>query len=79
MKFYYLSIDSNEVGFFEIHLKTCSNLPDKDKRTYLGPFNNGKEALNRTIHSNPNAILCKLCCGMDQAIAKTATTREIEK
>lgn len=78
MKFYYLSIESNAAGFFEIHLKSCANLPDQDKRTYLGPFNNGKEALNRTIHSNPNAILCEFCCGKDSTIAKTSDSQEIK-
>lgn len=78
MKFYYLSNEKNASGFFEIHLKSCAYLPDRDKRTYLGPFNNGKEALNRTIHSNPNAILCGHCCGKDVTIAKTSD-KEVEK
>ncbi|MCH7409403.1 hypothetical protein MM239_08360 [Belliella sp. DSM 111904] len=62
MKFFYLSTISDENGNFQIHEKECPNLPDALDRDYLGPFNNGKEALRRALSLNENASLCDTCC-----------------
>ncbi len=61
MKFFYLSTKCNSVGKFEIHERNCKHIPPILDREYLGPFNNGKEALRRAINLNPNASLCEVC------------------
>ncbi len=62
MKFFYLSSKPNETGYFEIHEKECLLMPDALDRDYLGPFNNGREALRKAILINPKALCCETCC-----------------
>ncbi|SIS96602.1 hypothetical protein [Belliella pelovolcani] len=62
MKFFYLSTRSNDDGFFEIHERGCEHIPDPVNRDYLGPFNNGDEALRKALTMNPQSIKCKSCC-----------------
>jgi hypothetical protein len=62
MKFFYLSTKCNSAGKFEIHERNCKHIPPILDREYLGPFNNGKEALRRACNLNPNALLCTDCC-----------------
>lgn len=62
MKFFYLSSKPNGNGIFEIHERECPHIPDAIDRDYLGPFNNGHEALNRVKPTNPAASVCKHCC-----------------
>jgi hypothetical protein len=61
MKFYYLSTESNDEGDFEIHHRECSKIPSFHNRVYLGPFNNGNEALNLARVSNLNSVVCEAC------------------
>jgi hypothetical protein len=69
MKFFYLSALPNENGLFEIHEKDCELIPEAIDRDYLGPFNNGVEALRRASQKNPASTLCIKCCsGLSQAI-----------
>ncbi len=69
MKFFYLSSKPNSQGRFEIHDRECPHIPDAVDRDYLGPFNNGVEALNRVILKNPAAVTCPHCCtGARQSI-----------
>lgn len=62
MKFFYLSSEPNIKGQFEIHEKECDSIPDSINRDYLGPFNNGREALRKAILMKPTAICCENCC-----------------
>lgn len=62
MKFFYLSTAPNQEGFFEIHEKECEYIPDSLDRDYLGPFNNGMEALRSAVIRNPKSTLCSHCC-----------------
>jgi hypothetical protein len=61
MKFYYLSTEPNNEGHLEIHHRECSKIPSFHKRLYLGPFNNGQEAMNQAKASYPNLKICETC------------------
>lgn len=62
MKFFYLSSEANPNGHFEIHDKECDFIPDSINRDYLGPFNNGQEALRKAKQLKSTAICCENCC-----------------
>ncbi|MCH7415395.1 hypothetical protein MM213_17985 [Belliella sp. R4-6] len=62
MKFFYLSSNCEENGFYFIHERDCPKIPDPVERDYLGPFNNGDEALRRALTINPKAKKCQSCC-----------------
>ncbi|MEN2281034.1 hypothetical protein AAGF08_02775 [Algoriphagus sp. SE2] len=62
MKFFYLSSNPNDEGKYEIHERECELIPDILDREYLGPFNNGKEAMRKAVDLNPKASTCKQCC-----------------
>lgn len=62
MKFFYLSSKPNRLGQFEIHEKDCLDIPDAIDRDYLGPFNNGREALRKASLSVKDSICCEKCC-----------------
>ncbi|MFL0685366.1 hypothetical protein CLV31_10919 [Algoriphagus aquaeductus] len=62
MKFFYLSSKPNSQGEFEIHDKECEHIPDSLDRDYLGPFNNGSEALRKAELLKPSVALCHKCC-----------------
>lgn len=47
---------------FEVHEKECEAIPDAIDRDYLGPFNNGREALRKATLINPNSVCCEQCC-----------------
>ncbi|TDQ19487.1 hypothetical protein DFQ04_1309 [Algoriphagus boseongensis] len=77
MKFFYLSSLPNAEGLFEIHDKECELIPESINRDYLGPFNNGKEALRVASQKNPKAALCAKCCsGISQAIIFSSKNKE---
>ena len=62
MKFFYLSSMPNQNGQFEIHEKECEFIPDSIDRDYLGPFNNGQEALRKALLMKQTAVCCESCC-----------------
>ena len=62
MKFFYLSSKANPVGHFVIHEKECELIPDSLDRDYLGPFNNGQEALRKALSIKSNVVCCENCC-----------------
>ncbi len=47
MKFFYLSSVANSEGSHEVHHRDCELIPDSLNRDYLGPFNNGLEAIRK--------------------------------
>jgi len=61
MKFFYLSSQRNPDGKFEIHEKDCELIPNPYVRDYLGPFNSGKEALSKALHTKSDSVLCPKC------------------
>ncbi len=62
MKFFYLSFKANGKGGFEIHEKECELIPEPLDRDYLGPFNNGREALRKALLMKSAAVCCESCC-----------------
>jgi hypothetical protein len=62
MKFFYLSSIPSESGFFLVHERECKDIPDPMNRDYLGPFNNGDEALRKALTLNSKALKCENCC-----------------
>jgi len=62
MKFFYLSSKVNPEGQFEVHEKECAHIPAALDRDYLGPFNNGREALRKAVSIQPAAVCCEICC-----------------
>jgi len=63
MKFFYLSITKNPFDVSEVHEQECPSIPSMTDRTYLGPFNNGKEALRKAAERKKNVMACPECCG----------------
>jgi hypothetical protein len=63
MKFFYLSSKPNSIGKFEVHEKECQNIPEAIDRDYLGPFNNGREALRKATQIQEASVCCEVCCG----------------
>ena len=63
MKFFYLASNPNNQGEFKIHERECEHIPDLHDREYLGPFNNGSEAMRKAKDLNPKASTCEICCG----------------
>ncbi|NVJ87405.1 MAG: hypothetical protein HWE15_13935 [Algoriphagus sp.] len=69
MKFFYISSQTNPDNLFEIHERDCAHIPDAINRDYLGPFNNGSEALRTATRTKNNVTLCPNCCqGQNAAI-----------
>jgi hypothetical protein len=62
MKFFYLSSKPNDQGKFEVHEKDCEDIPEAIDRDYLGPFNNGREALRKAELTQQASVSCEKCC-----------------
>lgn len=62
MKFFYLGISMNPEEVSEVHEQNCPSMPPMIKRTYLGPFNNAKEALRNATEIKNNVTTCTTCC-----------------
>lgn len=62
MKFFYLSSKPNTGGKFEVHDRECEHLPNALDRDYLGPFNNGKEAMRKAESLKTEVCVCPTCC-----------------
>ncbi|GAB3222194.1 hypothetical protein J0A67_11840 [Algoriphagus aestuariicola] len=77
MKFFYLSSTANASGNYEVHEKECEFIPGSLDRDYLGPFNNGREALRKAVSLNPQSVCCESCCKSPvKAIFRTAPGKE---
>ena len=63
MKFFYVGITKNPFDTSEVHERNCPSIPSMAERSYLGPFNNGKEALRKAIQLKKNVAVCPECCG----------------
>ncbi|MEX2595140.1 MAG: hypothetical protein WD426_20415 [Anditalea sp.] len=62
MKFFYLGISKNPLEVSEVHRNNCPQLPSMLNRTYLGSFNNAKEALRNAKGKKENVTICSECC-----------------
>ena len=67
MKFFYLNITKNPFDVSEVHEQNCPSIPSMTERTYLGPFNNGQEALRKAAERKKNVVACTECCGSKMA------------
>lgn len=64
MKFFYLEITRDPSDVSEVHEQNCPSIPSVEK-TYLGPFNNAKEALRKALEKKENVALCPKCCSSE--------------
>jgi len=78
MKFFYLSSKANQNNQFEIHEKECGFIPDSLDRDYLGPFNNGREALRKALSIKATAVCCVSCCQLPSQPIFNATKSNSE-
>lgn len=62
MKFFYLDISRNSSQVSQVHIHECSHIPPMLYRSYLGPFNNAKEALRKARERKKNVAVCPQCC-----------------
>lgn len=62
MKFFYLSSLPSKDSNYEVHDKDCPLIPDPINRDYLGPFNNGREAMRKALTLKSSVVLCNQCC-----------------
>ncbi len=46
----------------EIHAQGCPHMPDMLDLTYLGPFNNSKEAVRKAKLNYQEVKTCPECC-----------------
>lgn len=63
MKFFYLGITKNPFDTSEVHEQNCPSIPSMAERSYLGPFNNGREAMRKAVERKKNVAVCPECCG----------------
>ncbi|WP_186756287.1 hypothetical protein [Echinicola salinicaeni] len=62
MVFFYLTnFLPNDEGH-EVHVQGCAKMPSMDSLTYLGPFNNYKEALRSAERKFDEVSVCPHCC-----------------
>ena len=61
MKFFYLDISRNSQEVSKVHLDGCPHIPPMVNRSYLGPFNNAKEALRKAKERKRNVAACPHC------------------
>lgn len=61
MKFFYLDISRNSQELSRVHLDNCPYIPPMINRSYLGPFNNAKEALRKAKERKRNVATCPHC------------------
>ncbi|MBD8487639.1 hypothetical protein IFO69_02650 [Echinicola sp. CAU 1574] len=62
MIFFYLSNCFDKNGVHEVHKLGCAEIHGMDDASYLGPFNNGAEALRKARLNYENVSLCVHCC-----------------
>ncbi len=78
MVFFYLSNYHQRAGLHEIHAQGCSQMPNMLNLTYLGPFNNCKEAFRKAIASYEEVELCPLCCEkLNQSILEKGENKTV--
>lgn len=61
MKFFYLDISRSSSEVSKVHMGDCPHIPPMINRSYLGPFNNAKEALRKARERKRNVAACPHC------------------
>ncbi|GAB3646426.1 hypothetical protein GCM10028791_06570 [Echinicola sediminis] len=62
MVFFYLTNFLQKDAEHVIHVQGCSEMPEMDSLSYLGPFNNSLEALRTAQKRCDDANVCAHCC-----------------
>ena len=62
MDHYYVNKNAQPTGEHEVHMGSCSYLPDADNRIYLGFFLNCSDAIREAKKYFPNVDGCYYCC-----------------
>jgi transcriptional regulator with XRE-family HTH domain len=60
---YYVNTNAQRNGFHEIHKYSCSYMPDKRNRKYLGSFASSNEAVNEAKRFYSKVDFCFYCLG----------------
>lgn len=62
MAIYYVNQNAQTGGEHEVHKSDCSYLPKEENRTYLGTFDNCKDAVKEAKKYYSNVDGCYYCC-----------------
>ena len=62
MATYYVNKNAQSSGDHEVHVSTCSHLPDADNRKYLGTYDNCQDAVTEAKKTDSSADGCYYCC-----------------
>jgi len=62
MNFFYIGISRNSSEVTKIHADDCPSIPPMLYRSYLGPFNNAREAMRKARERKKNVVPCVECC-----------------
>jgi hypothetical protein len=62
MQRYLVNKNAQSNGDHEMHVDTCSHLPNPENRLYLGFFSGCREALKEAKKYDSNADGCFFCC-----------------
>lgn len=79
MKFFYLGLSNLASEVNEVHLEDCPQIPPMLNRSYLGPFNNAKEALRKAKEIIKNVSACPQCCQKEMSSVAFFTPVGIEE
>lgn len=61
MALYYVNNNAQPNGDHEVHTGSCSFLPDKENRIYLGTFDNCYDAVKAAREQYPQSDGCYYC------------------
>lgn len=59
---YYVNRNAQSNGDHEVHVATCSRLPNPDNRLYLGEFTSCAPAVREAKQHYPKSNGCYYCC-----------------
>ena len=59
---YYVNKNAQTNGDHEVHVSSCSYLPDPENRLFLGEFTNCYDAVREAKKHYPQSNGCYYCC-----------------
>lgn len=62
MATYYVNKNAQSSGDHEVHVSTCSYIPDADNRKHLGTYDNCKDAVTEAKKTYAHADGCYYYC-----------------
>lgn len=62
MGLYYVNENAQSNGDHEVHISTCSHIPDYENRIYLGAFDDCKGAVKEAKKHYGQVNGCYYCC-----------------